>query len=270
MNFLEKGHHASRQKTDLILVCWPKLNRVEFLLKVTNLHNGLGLADVKHLSHQHQSTMNLVACFLIKEREFILVSKERLVGGGGEMILEDVKDQLIDDPQLNLVAADEPFVVILVAVEGNHLALRGIWFERRTHEHGLAPVIPLCELLALGGRHLCPLCEYVNLHAKLDFHRVFAISELSLGAAKQAITLNWYSHEQTPGIILTLVLQEFEESLGGGNGNFNANVIASRLGGEEPAFLIGLLGEIPGLVEGAGDVVVELETMLGEGDNDHS
>jgi hypothetical protein len=159
MNFLEKVHHASCQKTDVILVGRPKLNCVEFLLKVKNLHDGLVLADIKHLPHQHQSTMNLVAHFLIKEREFVLVSKERLVGGGGEMILEDVKDQLINDPQLNLVAADEPFVVILVAVEGNHLALCWIWFERRTQEHGVIPVIPLRKLLALGGRHLCPWCD---------------------------------------------------------------------------------------------------------------
>jgi hypothetical protein len=85
MNFLEKGHHAGRQKTNVILVGWPKLNWVESLLKVTNLHNGLRLADVEHLPHQHQSiTMNIVAHYLIKEREFILVSKERLVGGGGD------------------------------------------------------------------------------------------------------------------------------------------------------------------------------------------
>ncbi len=50
------------------------------------------------------------------------------------MILEDVKDQLIIDPQLNLVAADKPFVVILIAVEGNHLALCGICFKKRTQE----------------------------------------------------------------------------------------------------------------------------------------
>jgi hypothetical protein len=39
--------------------------------------------------------MNFVARFFIKEREFILVSDKRLVGGGGEMVLEDVKDQLM-------------------------------------------------------------------------------------------------------------------------------------------------------------------------------
>ncbi len=55
------------------------------------------------------------------------------------------------------MAADEPFVVILVAVEGNHLALCGIWFKRRTQEHGVVPIISLREPLALGSRHLRPL-----------------------------------------------------------------------------------------------------------------
>ncbi len=97
----------------------------------------------------------------------------------------------------------------------------------------------------------------MNFHAKLDFHCVFAIRKLSLGAVKQAIIVNWYGHERTPAIILTLVLQEFKESIGGGNGNVEENMIASRHGADEPAFLIGLLGEIPGLVEGADDVVVD-------------
>ncbi len=173
------------------------------------------------------------------------------------MTLEDVKDQLINDPQLNLMALDKLIVVILIAVEGNHLVLCGIWFKKRTQEHGVVPIIPLRELLALGGGHLRLLREQVNLRAKLNFHRVFAISKLSLMAVKQAITVNWDSHEWTPAIILTLVLQEFEESLGGGDGNVKANMIAICLGGNKPAFLIGLLGEIARLVEGAGGVVVD-------------
>jgi hypothetical protein len=76
--------------------------------------------------------MDFVARLLIEEREFILVGETRLVDGGSEMILEDVEDQLINDTQLNLVTADKPLVVVLVAVEGNHLALRGIYFEGRT------------------------------------------------------------------------------------------------------------------------------------------
>ncbi len=97
----------------------------------------------------------------------------------------------------------------------------------------------------------------MNLCAKLDVHCVFAISELSLGAVKQAIAVNWYGHEWTPAIILTLVLQEFEESLSSGDRNVEANMIASPLGDDKPSFLISLLGETPGLIKGAGDVVVD-------------
>jgi hypothetical protein len=75
------------------------------------------------------------------------------------MTLEDVKDQLINDPQLNLMALDKLIVVILIAVEGNHLVLCGIWFKKRTQEHGVVPIIPLRELLALGGGHLRLLRE---------------------------------------------------------------------------------------------------------------
>ncbi len=60
-------------------------------------------------------------------------------------------------------------------------------------------------------------------------------------------------------IVFTLILEEFDEFLGGGNGNGNleANVIASHLGGNKPAFLIGFLGEIPGLVKGAGNIIID-------------
>ena len=46
MNFLEKSCHVSIQKIDVFLVGQPKMNPVKLLLKVTNLHDGLGLADV--------------------------------------------------------------------------------------------------------------------------------------------------------------------------------------------------------------------------------
>ncbi len=74
------------QKTDVVFVGGPQNNQVEFFLEVTNLYDCLGLADDKHLSHQDQSTVNLVARDLINEREFVLVGKEGFVGGGGEII----------------------------------------------------------------------------------------------------------------------------------------------------------------------------------------
>jgi hypothetical protein len=85
MNLLKEGHHASRQKMDVVFVGGPQNNRVEFFLEVTNLYDCLGLAEVKHLSHQDQSTVNLVAQDLIDEREFVLVGEEGFVAGGGEM-----------------------------------------------------------------------------------------------------------------------------------------------------------------------------------------
>jgi hypothetical protein len=50
---------------------------------------------------------------------------------------------------------------------------------------------------------------------------------------------------------------EFEEHLGDSNRNIEANVITSRLGGDEPALLVSLLGEIPRLVKGNCNVVVD-------------
>ena len=126
MNLLKKGHHASCQKTDVVFVGGPQNNRVEFFLEVKNLHNCFGLADVKHLLHQHQSTVNLIAQDLINEREVVLVGKERFVRGDGEMILQDMQDQLVDDAKLNLVLADEPFFVVFVAIKSNHLAFCGV------------------------------------------------------------------------------------------------------------------------------------------------
>ena len=52
MNFLQEGHHASRQQADVVVVGWPDDYRIEFLLEVTNLYDSLGLANVKHLAHQ--------------------------------------------------------------------------------------------------------------------------------------------------------------------------------------------------------------------------
>jgi hypothetical protein len=57
----------------------PQNYRVEFFLKVTNLYKCLGLADIEHLSHQDQSTVNLVARDLIDEREVVLVGEEEFV-----------------------------------------------------------------------------------------------------------------------------------------------------------------------------------------------
>jgi hypothetical protein len=103
----------------------------------------------------------LVACLLINEGEFVLVGKKGLVvvGRSSEMILEDVENQLINDPQLNLVAVDKPFVVVLITIKGGGLALRRVCLERGSQKNAIIPVEPLRELLTLGGRHFCPLRE---------------------------------------------------------------------------------------------------------------
>ena len=59
----------------------------------------------------------------------MLVGEEIFVGGGSEMILEDMQDQLVDDAKLNLVSADKPLVVVFVAIKSNHLAFCGVLFE---------------------------------------------------------------------------------------------------------------------------------------------
>ena len=75
MNFLQEGHHASHQQADIVVVGWPDNYRIEFLLEVTNLYNSL-------------------------------VGEEGLVGGGREMILEDMQAQLVDNAKLDFVAAN--------------------------------------------------------------------------------------------------------------------------------------------------------------------
>jgi hypothetical protein len=51
MNLLEEGHHASRQKTDVVLMGRPQNDSVKLLLKMLNFYDRLRLADVKHLPH---------------------------------------------------------------------------------------------------------------------------------------------------------------------------------------------------------------------------
>ena len=63
--------------------------------------------------------MNLVPRNLVNEREVVLVGKEGLVGGGREMILEDMQDQLVDNAKLDFVAANEALVGIVLAIKSN-------------------------------------------------------------------------------------------------------------------------------------------------------
>jgi hypothetical protein len=87
---------------------------------VWDLCNCFWLADVKHLAHEDQTAMNFIPGFLIGEGEIVFVSKERFVHCSGQVILEYLENQLVNDAQLNFVPADEAIVVFSVAVEGNN------------------------------------------------------------------------------------------------------------------------------------------------------
>ena len=62
-------------------------------------------------------------------------------------------------------------------------------------------------------------------------------------------------HEKAPPEVFALVLEELEELFVGGNGNVKANMIAGSFQCDKPAFLIGLLREIPKLIERTDDTV---------------
>ena len=112
------------------------------------------------------------------------------------MILEDVQDQLVDNAKLDLVAANEALVCVIVAIESNYLATGRVRLESVSEKDIVVPIVPLCELLALGGGDFCPLREQINLLRDGDFHRLFAIGELVLGTIKRAITSDRNVHKK--------------------------------------------------------------------------
>ena len=103
------------------------------------------------------------------------------------------------------------------------------------------------KLLALGSKDFHLLHEEINPLGNRDLHSLFAIGEPVLGSIKR--------HEEAPPETFTLVLEELEELFCGGNGHVKTNVITGGFGSNEPAFLIGLLGEILELVKGTDDAV---------------
>ena len=128
---------------------WPDDNCIEFLLEVTNLYNSLGLAYIEHPAHQDETTVNLVLRNLVNEREVVFVGEKPLISGGREMILEDVQDQLVGNAKLDLVAANEALVGIIVAIESNYLATGRVRLESVSEKDIVVSIVPLCELLAL-------------------------------------------------------------------------------------------------------------------------
>ena len=160
--------------------------------------------------------MNLIARDLIDEREVVLVGKERFVGEGGEMILQDMQDKLVDDAKLNLALADKPLVVVFVAIKSNHLVFCGILFERIGQQDAVGTIVPLHKLLALGSWDFCPLHEEINPLGNCDLHSLLAIGEPVLGSIQQAVSVGRNRHEEAPLEIFTLVLEELEGLYGGG------------------------------------------------------
>jgi hypothetical protein len=221
------------------------VGRPQNFLKVKNLHDCLGLADVKHLLHQNQSTVNQIARDLINKKEAVLVGEERFVGGGGEMILQDMQDQLVDDAKLNLVLADEPLVVVIVVIKSNHLSFCGVLFESIGQQDAVGAAVPLCKLLALDSRDFCSLREEINPLGNCNLHSLLTIGKPVLGTIKQAVSGSRNRHEKAPPEVFTLVLEELKELFSRGDRHVETNVIADGFGSNEPAFLIGFLGKIP-------------------------
>ena len=121
MDFLEDGHHLGGEKPDIIVVTGPEGDCVEFLLEVTDFEDCLGFANIHHFAKEDEPGIEWLARFLVDEREVDLVSKEGLVRGDSDMILEDVQDQLINDAQLDLVATDKSNVSSCIAIEADFL-----------------------------------------------------------------------------------------------------------------------------------------------------
>jgi hypothetical protein len=71
-------------------VTGPESNGVELLLKMTDFDNRLGLADVHHFAEEEEPGIERLARCLVDEREVNLVSEEGLLGGNGDVVLEDI------------------------------------------------------------------------------------------------------------------------------------------------------------------------------------
>jgi len=80
----------------VVLVLGPEGDFIQLLLEMMHLDNGLGLGYFKHLPEQDEAAVNDVTGLLVREREIILVGQEGLVRSGGNVVLENMEDQLIN------------------------------------------------------------------------------------------------------------------------------------------------------------------------------
>ena len=111
------------------------------------------------------------------------------------MVLENVEDQLIDDPELYFVTAHEPDVVRGRAVEPNNSLINGCT-KRSIEPHVVSSIEPLGETLAVVGGDLRPMGEQIDAHRHVDFHDGFSARERGSCFVKEAITVNGDRHER--------------------------------------------------------------------------
>ena len=241
MDFLEDSHHLGCEETDVVVVTRPEGDRVKLLFEVTDFDGGFGVADIHHFLEEDKPRIERLARILSDEREVNLVSQEGLVGQNGDVVLEEVHDQLIDDAQLELVATDESNVPICIAIKADYL-LQEVILKRCVEMHCVVAVKPLCELLACFHRDQGPFGEEVMVLGEVDLHHLFAIGKSVCCTFEESITFNRHAHEQTPAIKLAFVLDQFNEGVGGCNRDVKPLVVLVGLGGGNPARLIGLQG----------------------------
>lgn len=177
MNLLANGLHPSSQLVYVVLVLGPEGNFIQLLLEMTHLDNGLGLGYFKHLPEQDEAAVSDVTSLLVREREIILVGQEGLVRSGGNVVLENMEDQLINDPELNLETAHEPDVIRGGAVQTDDPSIDGL-SERSIKLHVVSPVEPLGKTLAMVSGDLGPMREHINARKKVHFHNCPPESEV--------------------------------------------------------------------------------------------
>ena len=125
------------------------------------------------------------------------------------MILQDVEDKLINDPQLNLVPTDDTNVVLAGTVKAYDHAL--VFVAKSSVElHANITIEPLGEALTGNGGDLSLLCEQVGASAEVDIHHFFTACELGNIHVKGTITVNWDRHERSPAIVRALVLTQVQ------------------------------------------------------------
>jgi hypothetical protein len=110
------------------------------------------------------------------------------------MVIENKEDQLINDPELNLVMAHEPNVVRGGAVKTDDLSINGL-SEWSIKLHVVGPVEPLGEILAMVSGDLGPMHEHIDASKKVHFHNCLAAGERDGILVEDAITINRDRHE---------------------------------------------------------------------------